>query len=1442
MLARAARRKLRRDAFTPQPRISEQLTLPWLCPAQIRWVASARPLSASTTSESPAQKRQTRRTPPSLSSRHETRSLATAADIHSPKIDPFPFASPIAPFAQSQSWGVQRPNPELSKLHSWDTSKPLIVHDATSSAHPVTPIVGGIGGDPSELHQNLYACLRVGRMDRGMAILRRLVDMYDPSAAELADAHNIFLRTLFEQAAEDPTDNSMTEVENWYKTHIIGRGIAPTAQTFVTLIRASMTFLVAGEKEAALRKYLAQALECGQSVLEEVNSSPDFTEEEWDTLIRFQPNIFEEPPPVEEVQQIQFSTPRGQQLAIEHGFIPDPSLIVTPVPQKGLGLTTLKKALRSMETPLQDVPYPHELAGTKEEKDRAHAYLRQLRLEQDGTQAAVERWKAEDAKLQAIGIHGVLQSKSIQALMWNWYSALLPRLEEEIKITRELMSNQTSENKKDDRYTYGPWLEQCDPKKLAAFALTRVLNASASGDHTTSNALKISNLTIAIGRDMEEETNRSIKIRHSLLLRKQRMAMRKDLLTKLTKNTAESKPTIESAPEVQSPTDLYQQKEFPLSVKVRIGGLALDCMIQTAMITVTREDPQTGKTLKSTQRAFHHHTGFVNGKRVGWVEPHHEVLQKLRNEPVDHIHTVKLPMLIEPKPWSDFENGGYYTKPEPVVRSKGGDYEQKTYARSAIENGDLKQMLAGLDVLGKVPWNINEGVFRVMMQAWNGGESIGGLNSLNDMPVRPAEPKVDATPTERMQWAGAMKGYENAKSGLHSERCFQNFQLELARSFLKEKFYYPHSVDFRGRAYPVPPLLNHIGADRARGLLKFANGKELGTVGLQWLKIHLANLFGYDKASLRDREQFAMDHLDEILDSATNPLEGKRWWAQAEDAWQCLACCMELKAALESPDPTRYVSHLPVHQDGTCNGLQHYAALGGDAAGATQVNLEPSDRPQDIYTGVAELVKEMITKDAAKKPRNAYAVMMDGKITRKVVKRTVMTNVYGVTFIGAKEQVLDELKNIFPDFHATQDILQLSYVAMYVARKIFLALAKIFNGAQGIQYWLGECGDRITTSLSPEQIQKIQARFEGKEVKYDAKYNQKAKVGKRLEKTFQADAESFSTGIIWTTPLKMPVVQPYRKSKQQHVKTNISGVIVRKTSTREQVDKRKQLQAFPPNFIHSLDASHMILSALKCHEMGLDFAAVHDSFWTHAADIPTLNVILRDAFVRMHSEDIMGRLAAEFKTRYAGYMHHASILASSPVAQKISQWRVLHKAANKRTGGPSKPFGKATYEELALEQTRQDLLKSDKEEDRKRGQEMVTPTSIWLAHQDPRAFVSARLALLGEHGRTNKLEQVKEKVLGAEADAVVQDEQAAAALKNFEASEDLENVDVAMEAKKEVEPEDSAAEAGDEKPAESKVTKAQSAISVWIPIEFPPLPEKGSWDVQRLRESKYFFS
>ena len=134
------------------------------------------------------------------------------------------------------------------------------------------------------------------------------------------------------------------------------------------------------------------------------------------------------------------------------------------------------------------------------------------------------------------------------------------------------------------------------------------------------------------------------------------------------------------------------------------------------------------------------------------------------------------------------------------------------------------------------------------------------------------------------------------------------------------------------------------------------------------MKTHCINLTELKKKSpVHERLAYADEVMEDILDSANKPFKGKRWWLQAEDPWQTLAACMEIRDALNHPDgPENFVTHLPIHQDGSCNGLQHYAALGRDVLGATYVNVVPGNAPQDIYGEIAALVEEKREADQAK--------------------------------------------------------------------------------------------------------------------------------------------------------------------------------------------------------------------------------------------------------------------------------------------------------------------------------------------------------------------------------------------------------------------------------------------------------------------------------------------
>lgn len=94
------------------------------------------------------------------------------------------------------------------------------------------------------------------------------------------------------------------------------------------------------------------------------------------------------------------------------------------------------------------------------------------------------------------------------------------------------------------------------------------------------------------------------------------------------------------------------------------------------------------------------------------------------------------------------------------------------------------------------------------------------------------------------------------------------------------------------------------------------------------------------------------------------------------------------------------------------------------------------------------------------------------------------------------------------------------------------------------------------------------------------------------------------------------------------------------------IHKQRQVSAFPPNYVHSLDSSHMLLTALEMDRRGLAFTAVHDSFWTHPCDVDEMNDVLRDCFIDLYKRPllqgklIMMRCLVERKIAYNRKMTH----------------------------------------------------------------------------------------------------------------------------------------------------------------------------------------------------------
>ncbi|KAL1460948.1 hypothetical protein WDU94_012882 [Cyamophila willieti] len=570
------------------------------------------------------------------------------------------------------------------------------------------------------------------------------------------------------------------------------------------------------------------------------------------------------------------------------------------------------------------------------------------------------------------------------------------------------------------------------------------------------------------------------------------------------------------------------------------------------------------------------------------IKPH-PVLTKLfraTQPPTLDFDVAHCPMLAPPVPWYKANKGGYIVSQVPFIRLPV-QAQQQLIKLQSMDQQQLYPAFDSLNQLGSTPWVVNEPVLNVISEVF-----LNGGSSKLDIPLPassfPLPPSVSPTMSQKERHEAFRErcALKRQKSEMFSLWCDALYRLSLAHHFKGRVFWLPHNMDFRGRVYPCPPHLNHLGSDMARSMLMFARRNPLGPEGLNWLKIHCINLTGLKKREpVSERLRYANSMLTDILDSADNPLSGRMWWADSENPWQTLACCMEIKAALESDNPAEYNSGYPVHQDGSCNGLQHYAALGRDHAGAVSVNLVPAPAPQDVYSAVAAMVERERSKDAANGVK--IAQVMDGFVKRKVIKQTVMTTVYGVTRYGARLQIAKQLKDIesYPQEFVWPG-------SSYLMVKTFDCLREMFTSTREIQDWFTLCAKYI-------------AIVQGRHVE-------------------------------WITPLGLPVVQHYHKMSKATLSTpnmatisrNVAGDLFNKPNM------TKQKNAFPPNFVHSLDSTHMMLTSLHCENAGVTYVSVHDCFWTHPATVHIMNRICRQQFVNLHSQPILEDLSDQLIDNY----------------------------------------------------------------------------------------------------------------------------------------------------------------------------------------------------------------
>lgn len=698
--------------------------------------------------------------------------------------------------------------------------------------------------------------------------------------------------------------------------------------------------------------------------------------------------------------------------------------------------------------------------------------------------------------------------------------------------------------------TTAPMLNSLDPEKASYLTLKMVVDG-------VSKRLPMTNVAMAIANALEDE------FKFGLFEDTERNWFRV-IRNEVTKRTSNRHFRRYALIHTMNKKALIDYEPWSKQEKLHLGIKLIDILIQTTGIC----EAKTHVYGKRNRRTYI----VATDKTLEWIEK--------VNKSGELLSPFYLPCVVPPKPWVTPTGGGYHfhhLRPLPLI---------KTYNRKYIEemsHHDMPIEYDAINALQNTAWSVNTDVLAVMQACWESGQDYKGIPPKEDVVIPPSpfagrekDTLDDAEKLHFKQWKSNAAHIHQQNARNTSKRIQFLRTLQMAERFGQyEHIYFPYQCDFRGRKYVTVSFLSPQGAEYSKALLQFAESKPLGSEdAVKWLAIHGANSYGFDKASLEDRELWVWLHKDDILACAEDPFQNT-FWQSADDPWMFLAFCFEWQGY--SVHGLDHESRLPIGLDGSNNGLQHFATQLRDPIAGRATNVIPSDTPQDIYQEVADAVVAKLKIEASRGDTMAEQWLEFG-VTRKCTKRPVMVLPYGGQRYSCRAYIEEYIRDRMEAGDKSPWGTDLFPPTQYLTGLVWDAIGDTVVSARKAMDWI---------------------------------------------QSIAADVSALNLPLVWTSPSGFVVQQQYPSMRERRITTYIDNTLVKPTLNEldfKQIDRRRAVQGSSPNFVHSMDAAAMSLTIIKCLKDGIkDFAMIHDSYGVHASDTETLARNIRQAFYEMYT-------------------------------------------------------------------------------------------------------------------------------------------------------------------------------------------------------------------------------
>ena len=595
------------------------------------------------------------------------------------------------------------------------------------------------------------------------------------------------------------------------------------------------------------------------------------------------------------------------------------------------------------------------------------------------------------------------------------------------------------------------------------------------------------------------------------------------------------------------------------------------------------------------------------------VAPHYaeQIAQQMARSA--EMFTVFYPTVLPPVPWKNgsLRGGGYFTDnihPYPLVKRAHSKF------LSELENRDMSSIITAVNALQETPWRVNMEIVEAVKFAYENDLGVAGipLSNPEENPPVPSWYKQEGYEQETKDYQYQCYMVRDRNRRAISKRLAVMRTIGLASRFSKyPAIYFPHDLDSRGRAYPKPAFLNPQGPDYSKSMLEFSEGRLIETPEHEaYLAIAIANAWGQDKLPLQERVDWVEDNEQMLLEIAADWRNDLRW-THADEPFMALRGALEWYGLCASAGQG-FVSHMPVHFDATCSGLQHFSAILRDAEGGFHVNLTSCEDRQDIYGAVAAKAKASIEALLDDHEYGTVArIALDIGITRGLCKRPVMIVPYSGTFKAAMRYIEEYIKDAGVPIPLDEQTITRSLVP-FITHHVWSAIGNTVIAAREAMDWITHAA-RLASTRQKAPIQ-------------------------------------------WETPDGFVCRQAIFEEKEFTVETVLDGrgrIQTRLKADKATLDPRQMAQSLSPNYIHSMDACHLRKAVLKGLDIGItNFAMIHDSFGVHASEMPRfVEECIKPAFIEMYED---GKTLEKFRAELMVNIREPEKLRELPAMGDLS--------------------------------------------------------------------------------------------------------------------------------------------------------------------------------------------